>query len=108
MSRMDRISELIRGTSGIIHCEVLDESSGHNVPMGSETHFKLVAVGDIFVQKSRIQRHRMINAMLQVEFESGMHACSMHLFTPEEWEASSDVPDSPECVNARKKDSARE
>tara|TARA_A100000164_G_scaffold302560_1_gene278023 strand:+ start:349 stop:675 length:327 start_codon:yes stop_codon:yes gene_type:complete len=108
MSRMDRISELIRGTSGIIHCEVLDESSGHNVPMGSETHFKLVAVGDVFVQKSRIQRHRMINAMLQVEFESGMHACSMHLFTPEEWEASSDVPDSPECVNARKKDSARE
>ena len=76
--------------------------------MGSETHFKLVAVGDVFVQKSRIQRHRMINAMLQVEFESGMHACSMHLFTPEEWEASSDVPDSPECVNARKKDSARE
>ena len=108
MSRMDRISELIRGTSGIIHCEVLDESSGHNVPMGSETHFKLVAVGDVFVQKSRIQRHRMINAMLQVEFESGMHACSMHLLTPEEWEASSDVPDSPECVNARNKDSARE
>ena len=108
MSRMDRISELIRGTSGITHFEVLDESSGHNVPMGSETHFKLVAVGDVFVQKSRIQRHRMINAMLQVEFESGMHACSMHLFTPEEWEASSDVPDSPECVNARKKDSARE
>ena len=108
MNRMDRISELIGGTSGITHFEVLDESSGHNVPIGSETHFKLVAVGDIFVQKSRIQRHRMINAMLQVEFESGMHACSMHLFTPEEWEASSDVPDSPECVNARKKDSARE
>ena len=108
MSRMDRISELIRGTSGITHFEVLDESSGHNVPIGSETHFKLVAVGDVFVQKSRIQRHRMINAMLQVEFESGMHACSMHLFTPEEWEASSDVPDSPECVNAMKKDSARE
>ena len=108
MSRMDRISELIRGTSGITHFEVLDESSGHNVPIGSETHFKLVAVGDVFVQKSRIQRHRMINAMLQVEFESGMHACSMHLFTPEEWEASSDVPDSPECVNARKKDSARQ
>ena len=108
MSRMDRISELIRGTSGITHFEVLDESSGHNVPIGSETHFKLVAVGDVFVQKSRIQRHRMINVMLQDEFEAGMHACSMHLFTPEEWEASSDVPDSPECVNARKKDSAWE
>ena len=51
MSRMDRISELIRGTSGITHFEVLDESSGHNVPIGSETHFKLVAVGDVFVQK---------------------------------------------------------
>ena len=104
MSRMDRISELIRGTNGITHCEVLDESSGHNVPIGSETHFKLVAVGDVFVQKSRIQRHRMINVMLQDEFEAGMHACSMHLFTPEEWEESSDVPDSPECANARKKD----
>ena len=95
MSRMARISEMIRGTNGITHCEVLDESSGHNVPIGSETHFKLVAVGDVFNQKSRIQRHRMINAMLQDEFEKGMHACSMHLFTPEEWEASSNVPDSP-------------
>ena len=104
MSRMDRISEMIRGTNGITHCEVLDESSGHNVPIGSETHFKLVAVGVVFNQKSRIQRHRMINAMLQGEFESGMHACSMHLFTPEEWEASSNVPDSPDCANARKKD----
>ena len=104
MSRMDRISEMIRGTNGITHCEVLDESSGHNVPIGSETHFKLVAVGDVFNQKSRIQRHRMINAMLQDEFEKGMHACSMHLFTPEEWEASRNVPDSPDCANARKKD----
>ena len=104
MSRMDRISELIRGTNGITHCEVLDESSGHNVPIGSETHFKLIAVGDVFNQKSRIQRHRMINAMLQDEFEKGMHACSMHLFTPEEWEASSSFPDSPECANAKKKD----
>ena len=85
MSRMDRISEMIRGTNGITHCEVLNESSGHNVPVGSETHFKLVAVGDVFNQK-------------------GMHACSMHLFTPEEWEASSNVPDSPDCANARKKD----
>ena len=104
MSRMDRISEMIRGTNGITHCEVLDESSGHNVPIGSETHFKLVAVGDVFNQKSRIQRHRMINAMLQDEFEKGMHACSMHLFTPEEWEASGNIPDSPDCANARKKD----
>ena len=104
MSRMDRISELIRGTGGITHCEVLDESSSHNVPIGSETHFKLVAVGDVFNQKSRIQRHKMINALLQDEFEKGMHACSMHLFTPEEWEASSNVPDSPDCANARKKD----
>ena len=104
MSRMDRISEMIRGTNGITHCEVLDESSGHNVPIGSETHFKLVAVGVVFNQKSRIQRHRMINAMLQDEFEKGMHACSMHLFTPEEWEASNNVPDSPECANTRKKD----
>ena len=104
MSRMDRISEMIRGTNGITHCEVLDESSGHNVPIGSETHFKLVAVGDVFNQKSRIQRHRMLNAMLQDEFEKGMHACSMHLFTPEEWEASNNVPDSPDCANVRKKD----
>ena len=80
MSRMDRISELIRGTSGITHCEVLDESSGHNVPIGSETHFKLVVVGDVFIQKSRIQRHRMINAMLEDEFEAGMHVERSHHF----------------------------
>lgn len=32
----------------IKHCEVINESSGHNVPIGSETHFKVVLVSPLF------------------------------------------------------------
>ena len=47
--------------------QVINESSGHNVPKGSETHFKVVVVSDSFDGQMLIARHRMVNEILADE-----------------------------------------
>ncbi len=84
-----------------------DESSQHNVPVGSETHFKLVVVATAFKGLSRIERHRVVNKHLQSEFTTGLHALSLFLYTPEEWgKRQTSVPASPACRDGRRHDKA--
>ena len=45
------------------HLEVINESHQHNVPAGSESHFKVVIVSDDFEDQSLINRHRKINSI---------------------------------------------
>ena len=42
------------------YLEVTDESYRHNVPAGSESHFKVVVVSDKFVGERFLSRHRAI------------------------------------------------
>ncbi|MCY3542080.1 MAG: BolA/IbaG family iron-sulfur metabolism protein [Gammaproteobacteria bacterium] len=81
-----------------IHLEVLNESSNHNVPKGSETHFKVVMISDKFEGLRLIQRHRMINDILQEELAGPIHALSLHLYTIQDWEKRfGSIPESPPC-----------
>ena len=49
MKRVERIEVALSEALALTHLEVLDESSGHNVPEGAESHFKVVAVSESFV-----------------------------------------------------------
>ena len=40
------------------HLEVVNESGNHNVPAGSESHFKVVLVSDTFIDLKLIARHK--------------------------------------------------
>lgn len=79
------------------HLEVFNESHTHNVPEGSETHFKITLVTDEFKDKPLIARHRMVNKLLEQELSVGIHALALHTMTMDEWLAKGVVPDSPEC-----------
>lgn len=80
------------------HLEVINESSNHNVPPNSETHFKVVVVTDRFAGKSLVQRHRRIQDSLRELFARGLHALSIVSLTPEEWaQRQGQIPASPEC-----------
>ena len=59
-----------------VHLQVLNESNNHNVPEGSESHFKLVIVADSFADKRLIQRHREVNAMLKPFLDGSTRAQS--------------------------------
>ncbi|XP_076439702.1 DNA-binding transcriptional regulator BolA-like [Babylonia areolata] len=63
--------------------QIVNESYMHNVPKGSETHFKVVVVSDSFEGASLVQRHRLVNTTLAEEFASGLHALSIVAKTPE-------------------------
>ncbi len=81
------------------YLEVINESSGHNVPPGSETHFKVVLVTDVFASERLLARHRRINRILADELAGGVHALALHTYTPAEWEARfGAVPESPACL----------
>lgn len=78
--------------------EVVNESHMHNVPPGSESHFKITVVSDAFAGKMLLARHRMINALLAEELAGPVHAIALHTFTPDEYfERAGAVPASPPC-----------
>lgn len=98
MSVADTIEMKLDGALSLQHLEVINESDNHNVPENSETHFKLVIVSETFGDKKLIQRHRVINGLLEEELSGPVHALSLHTYTPAEWKARfGDVPLSPPC-----------
>ena len=79
--------------------EVTNESFMHNVPKDSETHFRVVLVAHSFQGQRRIDRQRHVNSVLKEELEGPVHALSMKVWTPEEWESRGQDagPGSPDC-----------
>ena len=109
LNRRERIEDTLAQHLSLLHLEVLDESHGHHVPAGAESHFKVVAVSEAFSDKRLIQRHRLINELVSDEFDQGMHALAIHAYTQAEWqERFSEAPMSPPCAGGEKsRDSTR-
>jgi BolA protein len=68
--------------------DVQDEShlheghAGHR--QGGESHFRVYIVSDAFKGKSRVERHRLINAALAGELAGSVHALAIHAQAPGE------------------------
>ncbi|CAH0475362.1 unnamed protein product [Peronospora belbahrii] len=92
-----RIYEKLEAAFTPQYLDVVNESYMHNVPKGSETHFKVIVVTDQFEHKPLIQRHRMVNAVLQQELDKDVHALSILSKTPKQWEANAMIQPSPSC-----------
>ena len=86
-----------------VHLAVENESHLHNVPSGSESHFKLVIASERFEGERLLRRHRLVNAALAGELAGPVHALAIHAMTPDEWfEAAGAAPDSPLCRGGSK------
>ena len=80
------------------YLEVINESHMHKVPKGSESHFKVVVISDLFDGQPLIKRHRMVNENLSTELQGTIHALSIVAKTPQQWEDSGQViGKSPPC-----------
>jgi len=84
------------------HLEVINESHMHNVPEGSESHFKVVIVSNDFSDKMLVARHRLVNKALEDELNGGIHALALHTMTMEEWFDKGKAPESPPCEGGGK------
>lgn len=67
---------------------VIDESNQHQGHAGhrpgGESHFRIYIVAEMFRGKTRLERHRMINATLAAELSGGVHALAIHAAAPGE------------------------
>ena len=106
MSMQETIEHKIAAGFAPAHLEVINESHMHNVPPGSESHFKLVIVSPEFEDLSLVQRHQKVNGILAQELKDDIHALSMETHTAEEWKRrGGKTMDSPLCHGGDKADS---
>lgn len=105
MSTQATIEKKLNERLEVVHLEVVNESNMHNVPPGSESHFKVTVVSEQFEGKLLVTRHRMINEILAEQLAGPVHALALHTLTPEEWfETAGKSPDSPPCHGGSKAD----
>src|SRR5882672_11088771 len=88
MATRDLITKKLTSAFAPESLDVVDEShqhaghAGHRP--GGQTHFRVYIVAEAFRGKSRLDRHRMINATLSSELAGGVHALAIHATAPGE------------------------
>lgn len=105
-SRQERMRCLLTEKFNPVYLAVENESPNHHVPEHSETHFKVILVSEAFQTLSLVKRHKLVYQCLNSEFQEGLHALSLLLFSPEEWSSEgTQVPDSPRCRGGHQRSS---
>lgn len=87
-TRQDRIRETLAQALQPIVLSVVNKSMQHRGHAGDdgsgESHFHVEVVSERFTGLSRIERQRMLNDLLDMEFKGGLHALSLRLLSPDE------------------------
>jgi BolA protein len=94
------IEEKLISAFSPLHLDVINESNNHNVPPGSESHFKVIIVSNSFDSERLIKRHRAVNSVLSEELAGKIHALALHTYTEKEWndKYAGNTPLSPKCL----------
>jgi BolA protein len=83
-----RIKSKLERAFAPISLELIDESHLHAGHAGAhpegESHFRVRIVSREFSGKSRVDRHRMINQVLEDELRAHVHALAIHAAPPEQ------------------------
>ena len=98
------IEEKLLSAFSPLPLDVVNESNKHNVPPGSESHFKVIIVSSNFEGERLIKRHRAINQILATELAEHIHALALHTYTEKEWQDyyADNTPLSPKCLGGSK------
>lgn len=89
MSAQTRIEAILTENLEPERLIVIDESHQHaghqpNFTGAEGTHMRVRVVSKKFVGLSRIDRHRMVNALLKPELDAGLHALAIETAAPGE------------------------
>lgn len=88
--------KLVGGLEPVV-LEIENESHRH-AGGNPESHFKVTVVSARFEGAPLLRRHRMVNELARAELQAGLHALSIHAYTPEQWrKRGGRVPASPPC-----------
>lgn len=91
MNREQRIIQEL-GQLSPLFLKVINEShkhAGHTQHLGGagftgETHYKVVIQSAHFDELSRLERQRLVMDLLKTEFEQGLHALELKVYTSKE------------------------
>jgi len=98
MTIQQKIQDRLAAGFDCEYLEVTNESGQHNVPAGSESHFRVVIVSPDFAGKTLLVRHRSVYGLLTEEMAGPVHALALHTYTPDEWrQRQAQTPPSPPC-----------
>ena len=90
MTTREVIAEKLTKAFAPQRLEVVDDSHRHaghaGARPGGQTHYSVHIVSQAFRGKSRIDRHRMVNAALASELQNGVHALAIRAAAPGEAE----------------------
>ena len=88
MRTVDRLTKKLTEAFTPESLNVADESHQHEghagARPGGQTHFRVYIVSEAFKGKTRIERHRMINAALADDLAGSVHALAIHATAPGE------------------------
>ena len=94
----ENIINTLNENMSISSLKVVNESFMHNVPINSETHFKIVIVSNDFDNLSLLDRHKLVYKNLGTLVDK-IHAISIHSFNINEFKLNPIILDSPECAH---------
>ncbi len=94
----NQITDIINDKLSPSVLNIINESFMHNVPTGSESHFKLIVVSDAFKDLTSVKRHQLVYRTLDKIMDE-IHALSIHAFDENEFNENPVVIDSPNCAN---------
>ncbi len=87
-TRADRIATILTRDFAPLRLEIVDDSAKHlhhaGAREGGQTHYSVTLVSAAFSGKTRVARHRLVNAALAEEFAGGLHALALVTRAPEE------------------------
>jgi BolA protein len=88
MSAETRLRERLLVALEPIRLDIVNESelhAGHrSSPDTGESHFRILIVSPRFAGVSRVERHRMVNAVIGDELGGRIHALALSTFAPGE------------------------
>jgi BolA protein len=97
--RVEReLTDLLREHFELSFFAIENESFRHNVPSGSESHFKVTLVSSEFAGRRKVARHQAVYAVVADLLAGPIHALALHTYTPQEWAQRETSPASPPCL----------
>ncbi|XP_029841519.3 putative bolA-like protein K11H12.1 [Ixodes scapularis] len=92
----EKLSKALNPTELLVE----NESHMHNVPKGSETHFRVTVVSASFEGKSLVQQHALVYGAVKEELQNPVHALAIETSTPAKWKGQ--TKQSPPCLGGMK------
>jgi BolA protein len=89
MTFEEKLTNLLQTEFHPTYLKVENNSSHHaghaSSPQTGESHFTVTMVAEKFSGLSRVNRHRLVNRLVEKDFAAGLHALSLTLLAPEEF-----------------------